>query len=229
MTIQHFTFKEVFNFGWAKTKQHWWFMLCAFTIYSIVIYAVERSGWFEVLVTLLIALSLISISLVIARNESFDFSTLFDKLRNPRVVIKFLLLSLLYISAVVIFIVPFIASLFVMGNTMANGTPFAALPGRLFAIMFASIFLAIPSIIISVRFKFFPYVLLENDHLPFVDVIKHSWNLTRNYFWRIFKFLILLAIMNILGAISYIGLLVTIPISIFAMAHFYRHLAGHHI
>lgn len=229
MTKQHFTFREVFNFGWLKTKQHYWFLLCTFVIYGIAASAVERTGWFEVLICLLAGLSLVSMSLVIAKNESFDFSTLFDKLRIPRVVIKFLLLTLLYVIAIAIFLVPFVASMVVMGNSLASGLSLSNLPARLFGVIFVTALLTIPAIIVSVRFKFYPYVLIENDHLSFVDTIKHTFKLTQGYFWKIFTFLILISIFNILGAMSVIGLLLTIPISVFAMAHFYRHLAGHHI
>lgn len=227
MTKQHVTFKEVFNFGWAKTRQHWWYMICTLLIYAVILSAVERSEGFKLFISLLIALSLLSISLVIAKNEHFNFSTLFDKLRSPRVVLNFLILTGLYVVAATIFFVPLIASIFVMMNNLAHGVALVNLPMRLISILVIAIVLAIPGIIISVRFKLFPYVLLENEHLNFIDIIRSTFNLTRGYFWKIFTLLILLGLLNILGAVSVFGLVITIPISVFALAHFYRHLAGH--
>ena len=45
---------------------------------------------------------------------------------------------------------------------------------------------------------------------------------SKGYFWKIVLFSIMLALLNLCGAILLgIGLLVTIPISLFATAHFY--------
>ena len=77
MTKQHFTFKQIFDFAWVKTQQHAWFMICAFVIYGVILNAVKHTGLFELLVVVLTSLSLLSISLIIARNESFGFSNLY--------------------------------------------------------------------------------------------------------------------------------------------------------
>ena len=43
MTKQHFSFEEVFKFGWTKTKQHAWFITLTFIIAGIIMSAVKFS------------------------------------------------------------------------------------------------------------------------------------------------------------------------------------------
>jgi uncharacterized membrane protein len=91
----------------------------------------------------------------------------------------------------------------------------------------STIFL-IPGIFITIRFKFYPYVLLENEHFSLLDVIKHTYKLTCCVFWNLLWFLIILSVINILGFLAFtLGLIITIPISIFSLAHLYRQLETH--
>lgn len=100
MTKQHFSFKEVFMFGWQKTKQHAWFIFLTFIIASLISHASRFLPVFDFLVSLMITLSLASISLKIVRDHSFTFADLFYPLLSPRRVIKFIFLTLLYVIAV---------------------------------------------------------------------------------------------------------------------------------
>ncbi|MFZ2152181.1 MAG: hypothetical protein WAV09_03675, partial [Minisyncoccia bacterium] len=96
MIKQHFNFDEIFSFAWSKTKQHAWFLVCSFIIYAVVLSAVRFVPVLETVVALLVALSVISMSLIIVRNESFTFADLVAKIKSPKLVINFMALAVLY-------------------------------------------------------------------------------------------------------------------------------------
>ncbi len=224
MTKQHFNFEEIFSFAWSKTRQHAWFLVCSFIIYAVIMSAVGLNPILQPVVSLLLALSLLSMSLVIVRNESFSFETLFTRLRSPNLVLKFLALTILYVAAVSVFVIPFIASVSVAMGVLVFGG-FAALTGKLFTVLFTTLLMLLPGIYITVSFKFYPYVLLENEHMKIVDIIKHTRKLTCCNFWRLLGFFITLTVLNTVGFLAFgFGLLLTVPVSMFATAHLYRKL-----
>lgn len=89
------------------------------------------------------------------------------------------------------------------------------------------ILLVIPGIYIAIRFKFFSYVVIEHPHMNLSDLITKSYMLTENNFWSVFVFLVILTVMNMVGALTIVGLLVTVPISLFASAMMYNKLKHH--
>lgn len=227
MTKQQFNFKEIFSFAWAKTQQHAWFLACTFMIYAIIMSAVNRTPVLEELTTLLLALSLLSLSLIIVRNESFSFSDLFNRLRSPRLVINFLTLTVLYAAAVLVFFIPFIATAGITINALLESGS-EALTSKLLSVLVSTLILTIPGLFVAVRFKFYPYVLLENEHMNIVDVIKRTYAVTCCAFWQILALLVALAVLNLLGLLAFVGgLIITVPVSVFALAHAYRRLEGH--
>ena len=227
MIKQHFNFEEIFSFAWSKTKQHAWFIACSFMMYAIILSAVRLVPVLDMTVAVLVALSMISMSLIIVRNDSFSFADLFNKLKSPKLVINFFALTIIYVAAVSLFVVPFIAAVSLTAGT-ALYSGFSAVNAKLLTVFLTTLIMLLPGIWITVRFKFYPYVLLENEHLSITDVIKHTEKLTRGIFWQLLGFFIALSLFNVLGALAFgFGLIFTVPVSVFAVAHFYRHLAGH--
>ena len=228
MTKQYFNFEETFSFAWAKTKQHAWFLVCMALIYAVILSAVKRTPGLEELVALLVALSLLSMSLIMVRNESFNFSDIFNRLRSPRLVLHFLALTVLYIGAVSVLVMPFIAASMLATNIVIASSSFSAIPSKLLVVLLTTLVMLLPGIYVSIRFKFYPYILLENEHMSIKDIILHTEKLTRGYFWQLLWFFIMLTVLNILGALAFmVGLFLTVPVSIFAIAHLYRKLQGH--
>lgn len=196
MTKQHFSFQEVFMFGWAKTKQHAWFIALTFIIAGIIIGAVKFMPVFDTVVGLMVALSIISISILISRDSVFTFSDLYTPLLSPKRVLKFIALTILYALAVVV----------------------------------GTICLIIPGVYIATRFKFFPYIAIEHENASIKDLIKMSYKLTQNQFWIVLGFLILATILNLIGALLFVvGLIITVPVTLFASAHMYNKLKEHNI
>jgi uncharacterized membrane protein len=84
--------------------------------------------------------------------------------------------------------------------------------------------LILPGIFWAVRLYMFPWVIVDKQVGPF-EAMRRSWALTEGSFWNLFLLGVLLAGINILGAIALLlGLLVTIPLSVLAVAYVYRRL-----
>lgn len=84
------------------------------------------------------------------------------------------------------------------------------------------ILLIIPGIYLALRFMFVPYIVMDRKLSPF-DALKESSRITHGRKWTLLLFVITLIGLNILGAIALlIGLLVTIPVTMLALAHAYR-------
>lgn len=194
MTKHHFSFKEIFQFGLAKTKQHAWFIFLTFIIIGIIINSVRFVPFLSLFVSLMAGLSIASISLLISRDQHFTFQDLYKPLLSQRRVLKFIALSVIYALAVLV----------------------------------GTVLLIIPGIYVAVRFKFFPFIVIENENASLSDLIKMSYKVTDNHFWPVFLFLVFLGLLNFIGLLCLVvGLFVTIPVSLFAAAHMYTKLKEH--
>ncbi len=219
MTKHHFTLKEVFTFGWNKTMQHAWFIFLTFIISSVVLCATALNPIINTVTGLMVVISLASISLMIARNHSFTFSDLFTPLLSPRRVLRFFALFSFYILPTLLAILTF--TILIVGA--ASGSAPVATFGLLLTIAFF-----VPSVYVAVRFKFFPFVVIEHEHSNVKDLVMMSYKLTENNFWPLFGFILAAAAINLLGLLAFvIGLLVTVPTTFFAAAHLYDKLKNH--
>ncbi len=219
MSKHHFTFTEVFKFGWDKTKQHAWFIFLTFIISSTIICATVLNPIVNLLVVLMVMLSIASISLMMVRNHSFSFADLGYPLLSPRRVLKFFALSTLYsIPALVIMLTSA-----VFGTASANGISSVAA----FSLLLTMVLL-VPAIFIAVRFNFYPFIAVEHEHSSVKDLIGMSFKLTEGYFWKIFGFMLIITLINLVALIPLgLGLFVTVPVTIFATAHLYDKLKNH--
>lgn len=206
MSRHNFSFKDAFVFGWNKTRQHYWFCFLTFLLVTLIINSVDHVPLLRTVVTLMVALSVVSVSLLIVRDHHFTFENLFTPLLSPKKVAKFVLISVLYaipviLAAVFLFFVP---------------------------AKFLGLLVIIPSIYLAVRFKFFPYVVVENEDATLKSIIETSLKLTKGHFWMVLGLLVLIGLLNVLGlAFFVVGLAVTIPVSIFATAYVYTRLKDH--
>jgi len=82
----------------------------------------------------------------------------------------------------------------------------------------------VPGIILALMLMFTPYLVVDKNLGPIV-AMKESKRITDGSKWQLFVFAVALFGLNLLGAIALlIGLLVTIPVSMLAIAHAYRQL-----
>jgi len=88
------------------------------------------------------------------------------------------------------------------------------------------ILLVVPGVIWAMRFQFFGYYIVDKNMKP-IEALKASWAATAGQVLPLFTFSLLLALINIAGALALmIGLTITAPISLLAMAFVYRKLAA---
>lgn len=88
------------------------------------------------------------------------------------------------------------------------------------------ILLIIPGIIVALMLSLSQLVAVDKKLGP-VAALKESYRLTKGQLFQLFILAVILAAMNIAGALALgVGLLVSIPVSMIAYAHVYRKLNG---
>lgn len=88
------------------------------------------------------------------------------------------------------------------------------------------ILLIVPGVIAALALMFAPYLIVDRNLGP-IEAMKESVRITKGHRWQLFLFALALGLLNILGMLAIgIGLLVTVPVSVFAVAHVYRFLEG---
>lgn len=88
------------------------------------------------------------------------------------------------------------------------------------------ILLIIPGIIFSIKLQFVTYLVVDKGMGP-VEAVKRSWLITKGIKWQLFLFGLLLGVINILGMlVLFVGLFVTVPVTMIAYTYVYRKLEG---
>ncbi len=84
--------------------------------------------------------------------------------------------------------------------------------------------LIFPGIYLALRLQFYCWSIIDKEAGPF-GCMEHSWTVTKGSAWQLFLFAVVLVFVNLLGLLALgVGLLVTIPLSLVAVAHVYRSL-----
>jgi uncharacterized membrane protein len=82
----------------------------------------------------------------------------------------------------------------------------------------------IPGFILLLRLAFFPFYILDKNVGP-VTALQMSYRATQNHFWMIFAFWSALKIISSICMLSFVGIVLTWPLSTLAYAYVYRHIA----
>ncbi len=86
--------------------------------------------------------------------------------------------------------------------------------------------LIIPGIIFALALMFTLYIVIEKKVGP-IEAMKESMRITKGHRMQLLGLALALIILNIVGVILVlVGLLVTIPVTMFALAHAYRIISG---
>ena len=94
------------------------------------------------------------------------------------------------------------------------------------AVIGGVLLLIVPGIIFMLMFMFVMFIVIDRGLGPVV-AMKESARLTRGYKWQLLGFVLVLALINFVGALALlVGLFVTIPVTSLAFAHAYRALAA---
>lgn len=98
----------------------------------------------------------------------------------------------------------------------------------LFAIMlFVGLFLLIvPGLYVLARFGLFPFFILDKNLGP-LESLKEASIASEGVRWPLFLLFVVCLVLNILGVLFFgIGLLITVPVTLLALAAVYRKLTG---
>ncbi len=94
------------------------------------------------------------------------------------------------------------------------------------ATMIGLVLLLVPGIILSLGLVFAKYLVVDYKMSP-IDAIKKSWEITDGYKWNLLILGFLTLLVNIAGFLALlVGLLITVPVTMFAWAHAYNILTG---
>lgn len=86
--------------------------------------------------------------------------------------------------------------------------------------------LVIPGVIVMVRLSLAMYYVVDRMQSP-MDALRSSWNATKGLFFGLLIFFIVVGVMNIIAALLLaLPLLVTVPVSMVAMARVYRKISA---
>ena len=89
------------------------------------------------------------------------------------------------------------------------------------------IFLIVPGIYFMLRFSMVRFAVLEGAGV--MESLRKSSKLTEGIKWQLLLFMIVMCLANLLGLLFFfVGLLVTIPVTLIAYAHIYQKLHAHH-
>lgn len=86
------------------------------------------------------------------------------------------------------------------------------------------ILLIVPGIIWALKYMFVPIIVIDRGMYP-MEALRESARITTNHKWELFLLCLVLAGVNILGALCLlVGLLVSVPVSALATVYVYRFL-----
>lgn len=93
-------------------------------------------------------------------------------------------------------------------------------------ILVGLVLLIIPGIVAALLLSFTPISLVDKNLQP-IAALKESYRLARPHLWSLFLLALSLLLLNVLGLLALVvGLLVTVPVSLIAVAHVYRSLTN---
>jgi uncharacterized membrane protein len=164
----------------------------------------------SIVVNFLVTLGLTNFSL--RAHDNIETVTIGD-LWNPAPIWRFLgaelLMALVFFAAVLLLAIP-IGILWFISDKLAI---IVGLPLALTA-----------SIILGLGLFFAPYLVVDRGMQP-VASLKESWRITDGNKWRLFLLWLALLGVFILGMLAlFVGLLVSVPITLLAVVHAYRYL-----
>lgn len=88
------------------------------------------------------------------------------------------------------------------------------------------VLLIVPGIIFGLMFMFATILVIDRDLGP-IEAMRESNRVTRGHKWNLLGLVLVLALVNVLGALAlFVGLLVSVPVTLLALMQVYRILAG---
>jgi uncharacterized membrane protein len=199
----HFSISEALYFGWHKTKAH---SRLVFQV-LLTLFAVQVGS---AIITRVLGHTLLGVAAILV----LDIITIFLAVGMTVILLKL-----------------------ARGEYASYGEiiPRGELVWRFFvAELLAGIFiivglvlLIVPGLYLMLRYSMVRFAVIDGASIT--ESLRKSSELTRGVKWRLLVFMLVIILVNIVGALLLlVGLLVTIPVTMLAYAHVYQKLLGRH-
>ena len=200
----NFTYGEVISVGWEKMKKHFWFFVGLLIVICLVqMISTGFANLFKKNVIILYVLFIIIAWVIQILVKMGTIKITLDILDKGEANLK----TLFSYSHLLI---KFILGAILYGLIVLGGF----------------ILLIVPGIIWAIKYQFFAYLIVDKNLGP-IEAIKKSGEITMGKKGKLFLLGLLLALINLIGAIClFVGLFVTIPVTMIAVAYVYRKLMG---
>lgn len=228
--MKSFSIGEVLRSSWEVFKKNWQGLYVVFLVLVLLSFVpaflsstlVKNAPAASILVSLLswilslvTALGMVKVALKVVDGEKAEVADLFYAVKKLSLVGKYFLTSIIFGLVFFGAVVP-IGLLVGVVTYLARGADLRALWAVLAVV-------ALPLFVyVSVRLQFWVYVLVDKE-LWGVDALKSAWGMTKGMALNLILFAIVLFLLNLAGLLLFVvGLLVTVPVSVLAMATVYR-------
>ncbi len=195
-----FSIEEVIAYSWKKVQKHFGLLIGAFALYALIVYVPN----------------------IIAMMFGDDGGLFKNFFELASIILSFALqmgLITIYLS-IIDDKQTQISDLFSCFNLLPKYILFSFLYTLI--VLAGLILLIVPGIIWSIKYLFYPYILVE-EGLDCTQALKKSAIITEGYKNQLFLLLIVLFLINVLGMLAFmVGLFVTLPLSYLAIAYVYR-------
>jgi hypothetical protein len=252
----HFSIKEAIVFGWHKVKAHSGLVfqlilvLFAIEVVSAIVQKVlegtalgSLASFALTVLSTFVGTGVMLITLKLARGDHAQFNQILPpwqlvwKYFCSGIVVGLLMLlpfiaaGLVAVLALMLLVPQLFPAVFTVVNTGAffQATVTASQNQTVLYVTLALLFAAavVSSVFLGLRYAMARYAIIDGAEI--IESVRQSAKLTRGVKWHLLGFVAVLVLLNIAGVIALlVGLLVTIPITMFAMAHVYLKLKAHH-
>ena len=186
------TIKEAFAHGWHKTKANFWFIVALLLVVYAVSYAGQESA-IGFIISVFTGFIMASVFLRISRGQTVTFNNLFTDLSGGKFVQYFVMMVVTTVFVVI-----------------------------------GLVFLIVPGVIIGLMMSFSAFAMMDEPKEvswksnAFWRAMKQSKHLANGEKWNLLAFFLVALGLNVLGALAFgLGLIITIPVSVMALAYIY--------
>jgi hypothetical protein len=227
MNSNKINISEILNKAWKLTSQNLTILLglqiSFFTFFILLTLLISgtkdslplMSFFFNAvnfILQVIFTLGMIRICLKIIDQEEVKFRDIIPNFQHS---VRYVSASL-FIAIIALMIFFSIFSLFTMANSNFMQNEYNK--------YILGFFVAIPILIIALRFQFYSYIIVDRNRSTFSSLLR-SYLITKEHLGTLVVLILLLILINVLGALLLlIGLLFSIPVSMFIMALVYREL-----
>jgi uncharacterized membrane protein len=213
--------RECIRYGWTTFKQRPWFLIGTTLLVTVTnaIIPGPKEGQSMPVIAGLVIISILLGALIqlgtthfaLRAHDSIMAARLKD-LWRPDLYLRFLG------ACIIGFVIVGIPLLIVWGIVAA----LYFVLGWIGASVIAGILALIVTVMAGLTFYFFAYIVIDKQVGP-VIALKESLRLTKGHRWKLFQLLIVFILINLLGFVClFVGLLVSVPITMIATVHAYR-------